>query len=137
MVMNTIRELKEINGKPILHMDDLAKKYPEHFNKESGQMDYKWFEKEIRPNFHIYARHDVDSLTFNMLTKPASEGGDLNRCQLVDLISVAKHMIEYLNKDYPCRENAMTITKLDEALMWQTKRTADRVARNVEGRYEK
>ena len=34
---------------------------------------------------------------------------------------------------YPCRENAITLTKLEEALMWQHKRTADRKTRGVEG----
>ena len=77
MAINSIKHLESINGKKIIHMDKLREEYPEHFNAESGQMDYKWFEKEIRPNHHIYVRHDVDSLTFNMLTKPASEGGDL------------------------------------------------------------
>ncbi|MGZ3770083.1 MAG: hypothetical protein ACXVCP_00275 [Bdellovibrio sp.] len=42
-------------------------------------------------------------------------------------------MIEQLNAKFPCRENAMTITKLDEALLWQDKRTKDRQSRNVEG----
>jgi hypothetical protein len=32
-----------------------------------------------------------------------------------------------------CRENALCITKLEEALMWLEKRTTDRVKRNVEG----
>lgn len=32
-----------------------------------------------------------------------------------------------------CRENAIVITKLEEALMWLNKRTADRVKRGVEG----
>ena len=136
-MINSIRNLESINGKKIIHMDDLKDQYPEHFNAESGQMDYKWFEKEIRPKYHIYARHDVDSLTFNMLTKPASEGGDLNRCQLVDLITVAKEMLVYLNDKFPCRENSITITKLEEALMWQEKRTADRKSRGVEGKNEK
>ena len=136
-MINTLRKETHINGKKIIHMDDLVEQFPEHFNKDSGQMDYKWFEKEIRPHHNIYIRHDVDSLTFNMLTKPAGDGGDLNRCQLTDLITVAKKMLEYLNKDYPCRENAMTITKLDEALMWQKKRTEDRISRGVEGKYEK
>lgn len=135
-MINSLKNIDNINGKPILHMDDLKEKYPEHFNKESGQMNYEWFEKEIRPHYHIYIRHDVDSLTFNMLTKPASEGGDLNRCQLTDLIKCAKTMLEYFNGKYPCRENAMTITKLDEALMWQAKRTIDRMARGVEGKNE-
>lgn len=132
-MINTLKGLKEINGKPICVMDDLRKQFPEKFN-ESGAMDYKWFETEIRPNFNIFLRHDVDSISFNMLTKPASEGGDLSRCQLTELITTAKIMLEYLNAKFPCRENAMTITKLDEALMWQEKRTKDRVKRGVEGK---
>jgi hypothetical protein len=39
-----------------------------------------------------------------------------------------------MNAKFPCRENAMVITKLDEALMWLNKRTADRVKRGVEGK---
>ena len=134
-MLNTIKGLKEVNGKPICVMDDLRELHPEKFN-ESGAMDYKWFEENIRPNFNIFVRHDVDSISFNMLTKPAAEGGDLNRCQLTELISVAKHMLEYLNVDYPCRENVMTITKLDEALHWQEARTKNRIKRNVEGKNE-
>jgi len=33
----------------------------------------------------------------------------------------------------PCRENSIAITKLEEALMWLEKRTADRQSRGVEG----
>ncbi|MGO2961234.1 MAG: hypothetical protein ACTIDE_01715 [Carnobacterium maltaromaticum] len=63
---------------------------------------------------------------------PIKEFGE-NGAQVVDVIKEAKERLEGLNKDYPCRENAMTITKLDEAIMWQDKRTADREARGVEG----
>jgi len=34
---------------------------------------------------------------------------------------------------YACRENAVALTKLQEALMWLQKRTRDRMARGVEG----
>lgn len=34
---------------------------------------------------------------------------------------------------YQCRENALAITKLEEALMWLSRRTRDRLARGVEG----
>jgi hypothetical protein len=34
---------------------------------------------------------------------------------------------------YSCRENAVALTKVQEAMMWLNKRTADRVARGVEG----
>jgi hypothetical protein len=34
---------------------------------------------------------------------------------------------------FTCRENAIALTKIEEALMWLEKRTADREARRVEG----
>ena len=132
-MLNELRDIQVINGKPICVMDELREKHPEKFN-ESGAMDYKWFENDIRPNFNIFVRHDVDSIAFNMLTKPASEGGDLSRCQWVDLVSVGLEMLKYYNAKFPCRENAITITKIEEALMWQDKRTKDRQARGVEGK---
>ena len=39
--------------------------------------------------------------------------------------------------DYLCRENALALTKLEEALMWLNKRTLDRIKRNVEGTHIK
>jgi hypothetical protein len=45
--------------------------------------------------------------------------------------------ISNLQSKFPCRENAIVITKLDEALMWLNKRTADRIKRGVEGKYAK
>jgi hypothetical protein len=38
---------------------------------------------------------------------------------------------------FPCRENAIALTKLEEALMWLHKRTRDRLQRGVEGRHIK
>lgn len=131
-MIGSLKNIKEINGKPICVMDELREKYPEKFN-ESGAMDYRWFEKDIRPNFNIFLRHDVDSISFNMLTKPQSEGGDLSKCQFTDLIATALVMLRYLNNKFPCRENSITITKLEEAVMWQEERTRDREARGVEG----
>lgn len=131
-MINTLKDVKEINGKKICVMDDLRVQYPDKFN-ESGAMDYKWFESEIRPNFNIFLRHDVDSLSFNMLTKPASEGGDLNRCQWSDLVSVGLEQLKYLNAKFPCKENAVAITHIETALLWNEARTKDRTKRNVEG----
>jgi hypothetical protein len=37
---------------------------------------------------------------------------------------------------FSCRENAIAITKLEEALMWLDKRTRDREARGVEGTHQ-
>ena len=43
--------------------------------------------------------------------------------------------MNYLQGKFPCRENAIVITKLQESLMWLKKRTSDRKNRNVEGKY--
>lgn len=38
--------------------------------------------------------------------------------------------------EFSCRENAIALTKLQEALMWLEKRTADRQKRGVEGQHK-
>lgn len=49
------------------------------------------------------------------------------------LLAILIDRTEQLNKLYPCRENSIAITKMQEALMWFEKRTADRIKRGVEG----
>lgn len=42
----------------------------------------------------------------------------------------------YQASKFRCRENALAITKLEEALLWLGKRTDDREERGVEGTHE-
>lgn len=51
-----------------------------------------------------------------------------------EVLRVLIDRIKYLNGQFPCRENAIVLTKLEESLMWLNKRTEDRQARNVEGK---
>ncbi|MBC1307907.1 hypothetical protein HB809_09350 [Listeria booriae] len=57
----------------------------------------------------------------------------VNGAQVNDVLELALERLRELNKQFPCRENAVTITKLEEAIMWQDKRTNDRIDRGVEG----
>lgn len=57
------------------------------------------------------------------------EDGTTNEEVLAMLIDRMWH----LQRKFPCRENAIVITKLEESLMWLNKRTFDRKARGVEG----
>lgn len=43
----------------------------------------------------------------------------------------------YQRSEFKCRENALAITKLEEALHWCRHRTADHERRGVEGTHEK
>ena len=49
------------------------------------------------------------------------------------LLAILINRTEVLNGRFPCRENSIAVTKMQEALMWFEKRTADRKARGVEG----
>lgn len=71
-------------------------------------------------------------VTFQIQEGPIKEVG-VNGCQIDDVIEFAKNTIEGFNKSYPCRENSVVITKLDEALLWLMKRKMDREKRGVEG----
>ncbi|WP_221775040.1 hypothetical protein [Listeria booriae] len=57
----------------------------------------------------------------------------VNGAQVNDVLELALERLRELNKQFPCRENAVTITKLEEAILWQNKRTNDRIKRGVEG----
>lgn len=51
-----------------------------------------------------------------------------------ELIEVLIDRLNFLQSKFPCRENAIAITNLEQALMWLEKRTKDRLKRNVEGK---
>lgn len=51
-----------------------------------------------------------------------------------ELLAVLIDRMYFLQNKFPCRENAIVITNLEESLMWLNKRTADRLKRNVEGK---
>jgi len=73
-----------------------------------------------------------DYVVFRMQRGPIKEHG-INGCQIDDIVKFAADTIAVLNKKFPCRENALAITKLEEAWLWLKARTLDRDARYVEG----
>jgi hypothetical protein len=122
---------KKLGDFDVIIMDELRVKYPEKFT-ETGAMDHKWFESDIRPKNFIYVRKDKNSIAFTLQSGPVKEVG-LNGCQVDTLIEAAKYLIQDMSVLNNCRENSMAITKLDEALMWLEKIKKDRIQRNVEG----
>lgn len=108
MALETMKDVKEINGVEITRT----------YSNIDGR--------------HIFVDDEANLIAFKIQNGPIKEAGK-NGCQVEDMIAVSKHIVEQLNAKYPCRENAMIITKLDEAIMWSKKRTQDRLNRNVEG----
>lgn len=64
---------------------------------------------------------------------PIKEHG-MNGCHNEDLIAIVIDRLQSFQESaYKCRENAIALTKLEEALMWLNKRTQDRIKRKVVG----
>lgn len=57
----------------------------------------------------------------------------VNGAQIDDVIIFAREFIENHNHKFPCRENSLAITKLEEAEVWLKRRKEDREKRGVEG----
>ena len=52
-----------------------------------------------------------------------------------EVLEVILDRLNYLNSKFPCRENALAITNIQQGLMWLNLRTSNRVKRNVEGKH--
>lgn len=125
----SLKGLKTINGKFVMTNTDRPM-------SNVGQVNWAEFDR-MREEYPICIDHEQDMISVKMLTKPASEGGNLNLCQCVDLIEIGLAQLKYLNNKFPCRENSVSITKFEEGLMWQRERTRNRELRGVEGKNEK
>ena len=92
----------------------------------------KTLEKLI--DFNDYIKVDAENavVSFKLQDGPIKEVGE-NGCQIDDIIKLSRLIIESFNKDYPCRENSLAITKLQEAELWLLQRKLDRENRGVEG----
>lgn len=49
------------------------------------------------------------------------------------LLAIVLHRLRVLNAKFPCRENSLAITNLEQGLMWLEQRTRNRQMRGVEG----
>jgi hypothetical protein len=125
-MINSLKGFITIDGKKVMTNDERP------INGFTGEIDWDAFNL-MREEYPICIDHEKDMISFKMLTKPASEGGDLRNCQLTSLIATGMHILEYLDNKFPCIENSVTLKHLKLALEAQEERTRNRINRNVEG----
>jgi len=66
--------------------------------------------------------------------KGAIKESKVNGIMNEDLLCIVIDRLQgFQSEKFACRENAIALTKIEEALMWLRKRTEDREARGVEG----
>lgn len=69
---------------------------------------------------------------------PRNERGSRPGVLDVDLLEIVRDRLTCFQAgDYACRENAIALTHIEDALLWLNKRVEDRAERNVLGTYEK
>jgi hypothetical protein len=79
-----------------------------------------------------FTQLEDNEVTFVIQDGPINEVG-INGIQITDVLNFVCEVYKSLNADFPCRENSLTITKIEEALHWQYARTVERTKRGVEG----
>lgn len=88
-----------------------------------------------------FENKDVEGQTLQFIHKEPIIEGSIILKTIADgttneeVLEVLIDRIKFLQDKFPCRENAIVITKLEESLMWLNKRTSDRLKRNVEGKH--
>jgi hypothetical protein len=83
--------------------------------------------------------HDGNRQQVNLLFQngPIPEFGVNGITHEVLLAILIDRLQGFQNGPYACRENALALTKLQEAQMWLQSRTRERMTRGVEGTHEK
>jgi len=80
------------------------------------------------------AQNGKTLLHVNFQNGPILEKG-VNGAQNEDLLGILIHRLRgFQSGNFACRENALALTKIEEALMWLRYRTAERRKRGVEGK---
>jgi hypothetical protein len=83
-----------------------------------------------------YAGHHSHYIDIKFQLGPCGEVG-VNGCSIRDVIRVLGDRLEGFQRGpFKCRENALAITKLQEAQRWLAHRTEERMQRGVKGRNE-
>lgn len=93
--------------------------------------------------FHNFIVHSTTAINTNLPAGtvqmvhfqegPIAEVG-VNGIMDENVLAMVLHRLRYWqNGPFACRENAIAITKIEEALLWLNKRTSDRERRGVEG----
>lgn len=86
------------------------------------------FNPSVAPQFVKF--YDVKFYEMN------EDGTTSNGTTLEEMLRVSIERLQMLNAKFPCRENSIAITNMEQALMWLNKRTEDRIKRGVEGKHQ-
>jgi len=121
MALETLVNVREIDGFDVCHFTEGSEK---NSVSEEDLAKYK--------PAYIWVDHEQNTITFKIQNGPIKENG-VNGCQVDQLISAAKLVIEGLDKNFPSFDNQCAIHSLSAAKLALENRKREREARGVEG----
>lgn len=93
---------------------------------------------------HVYECHlpdkehpDDNTVVISFQNGPIAQSGINGLTHEILLAIVADRLRSFQSGEFSCRENALALTKIEEAMLWLQSRTLKRMARGVEGTHEK
>lgn len=111
----------------LLESDLITRKY-------TSVLFYEGKNNKAPTNFVVLKSEDNSEIQTIKFQDGAINQHGVNGVMNEDLIAMVIKRLEYWQTtEFKCRENAVAITKLEEALMWLRKRTIGRENRGVEG----
>ena len=111
MALENFARVTDLGGYKVANMDEIAKNNPE-FYEESGQMNWKWFEANIRPTHFVMVRPDVNSITFTL------ESETVKGCKIETMIEAAKHIAIKKHEKTKNNNLLMAIGYLNDAIQF-------------------
>ena len=106
----------------------------EVIHSDLNQVEVKHVTNDKFPPGHYY-EINIDGEPYTDIcfqNGPVKEVG-VNGLTNEALLALVLHRLRILNTNFPCRENSLAITNIEQGVMWLEQRTKDRVKRNVEG----
>lgn len=104
-------------------------------------VEYDALNKLIESTRHGVDDHYTESINDKVVMDIKFQTGgtattEKNGVFIEDLIIVARAKLGEFQQEFPCRENAVALTKLDEAIHWLHHRKEERTSRGVYGKEE-
>lgn len=121
----------EVSAELMLEAAELNKKI---LSGKSSYEETKRFEKKLE-DYNNSPQNILAAINFQK--GPIKENGVNGVCNEDLIAMVITRLQGFQNSEFSSRDNAMAITKLEEALLWLRKRTMGREARGVEGTSQK
>jgi len=127
-----------------LEHDLLTNKYTTVSHEDAENIKFNaphWF--VVEPSFNYVKSIGKQHEPISPLSQIRFQEGPIKECGVngvcnEDLIAMVIIRLEHFQKsEFACRDNAIAITKLEEAMLWLRKRTVAREARGVEGTHVK